>query len=89
LISATKAFGEEVKDARPLLALRRYKRDVNERTLITLVSEGTMAAGAWVSCSLTNFTQSMLFYSFYHLTSIVGKDWGKEFQVGMALAALE
>jgi hypothetical protein len=48
---------------------------VNERTLITLVSEGAIAAGAWVSYSPTKFTYSTLFHSFYHLTSIVGKGW--------------
>jgi hypothetical protein len=48
---------------------------VNERTLITLVSEGTIAAGVWVSRSSTNFTQSALFHNLYLLAPTVGTGW--------------
>lgn len=37
------------------------------------VSMMTIAAGAWVSYSPTNFTQSALFHSLFHHTLFVGK----------------
>jgi hypothetical protein len=60
-VVARQRLEKELNEVNAMLQrLEKELNEVNERTMITLVSRGSVAAGAWVSRSLTNFTQSAL-----------------------------